>query len=236
MNFDFSVGSTIIGMQCIPCGRCDYRQSTPIIRLVSEKAVTNKSKKMVRFSDYEYIKPINQSKPPVIPRSAYKDLKLSQSDCALLLSTPKLVPLASDLKRSLLVTEFNQPCASPNFIDRVRGSKVCLENCVTSTGAGNLSITCIVRVLNIAFEKQVTIRHTLTNWSTHTDSLASYLPNSCDGFSDRFSVTFSLRSVQPNQPLAPGQKVSFAVRFRAGSEEFWDNNYGDNYTLRVIVR
>lgn len=130
-----------------------------------------------------------------------------------------------------LVPEFLQPIASTNFCDRVRTQHVCLENCIVSSGAGNISVTCVIRVLNIAFEKSVTVRHTLTEWQTASDSLASYLPNSCDGWSDKFVATFSIRSVSAGGTLAPGQRVSFAIRYTVGDDEYWDNNNGLNYSL-----
>ncbi|XP_015781478.1 glycogen-binding subunit 76A [Tetranychus urticae] len=130
-----------------------------------------------------------------------------------------------------LVPEFLQPIASANFCDRVRSQFVCLENCIVSSGAGNISVTCVIRVLNIAFEKSVTVRHTLTEWQTTSDSLASYLPNSCDGWSDKFSATFSVRSVSSGGALVPGQRILFAIRYTVNGDEYWDNNMGLNYSL-----
>ncbi|XP_074601972.1 uncharacterized protein LOC141855729 [Brevipalpus obovatus] len=145
--------------------------------------------------------------------------------------SPLLNNMYNQAQKFTLIPEFLQPCASTGFCDRVRSQAVCLENCIVSSGAGNLSVTCVIRVLNIAYEKEVTVRHTLTEWSSTTDSLASYLPNSCDSWSDKFSVTFSIRSHAPGGSLQLGQRVLFAIRYVANGVQYWDNNMGLNYSL-----
>lgn len=46
-----------------------------------------------------------------------------------------------------------------------------------------------VRVLNLSFEKSVTVRMTTDGWQSYTDVKASYLPGSADPSSDRFYVS-----------------------------------------------
>lgn len=125
----------------------------------------------------------------------------------------------------ILVPEFVQPFTQYNFLERVRSQKVCLESCVVSSIGNNLSIDCIIRVLNVSFEKMIMVRHTANNWGTWLDALASYIPNSSDGQTDKFSVKFYLKS------LTKGQRVKFAIIYLVNAEEYWDNNLGIDYCL-----
>lgn len=125
----------------------------------------------------------------------------------------------------VLVPEFVQPFTQFNFLERVRQQKVCLESCVVSSIGNNLSIDCIIRVQNIAFEKVIMVRYTSNNWLTWLDSLASFIPNSSDGQTDKFSVKFYIKS------LCKGQRVKFAIKYLANSTEYWDNNLGIDYCL-----
>lgn len=125
----------------------------------------------------------------------------------------------------ILVPEFVQPFTMSDFMDRVRSQNVCLESCVVSSIGNNLSVDCLIRVNNISFEKQVMLRYTNNDWSTWLDSLASYIPNSCDGTSDKFSVKFYVKA------LSKGQRVKFAIKYITNSAEYWDNNRGIDYCL-----
>lgn len=217
----------------------DDLSRAPLIRSTSLKTGktppnTPGRKKVVRFADslgieIEYVKLISQDEVPTVPRSAFLDLKLTREENDL---GRNFVPWSNNFNApKTFVPEFVQPFQSINFYSRVRSQNVSLENCEISTGAGNISITCYVRVLNVSFEKQVTVRHTLTEWQTWTDSLASYLPNSCDGWSDKFVVTFYVRPNSFAGNMLTGQRLFFAVRYIANGEEYWDNNMGLNYSL-----
>lgn len=50
-------------------------------------------------------------------------------------------------------------------------------------------VFCTIRVMNVAFEKSVSVRVTGDDWKTFTDVDASYFPGSSDGRSDRFYVS-----------------------------------------------
>nr|KAF6470149.1 protein phosphatase 1 regulatory subunit 3A [Molossus molossus] len=89
------------------------------------------------------------------------------------------------------------------------------------------SIKGIIRVLNISFEKLVYVRMSLDDWKTHFDILAEYVPNSCDGETDKFSFKISL--VPPYQK--DGSRVEFCIRYETSVGTFWSNNNGTNYVL-----
>lgn len=141
---------------------------------------------------------------------------------------PPWLQLYQQTTRSTLIPEFVEPFIQMNFLDRVRTQNVCLENCYISTSSvsGSISVTCCVRLVNRGFEKQVYVRYTTNEWATFTDVNASYIPRSSDGWSDRFTATFSVKN------LSAGQKVYVAIRYLAnGTEEYWDNNNGNNYSF-----
>lgn len=209
--------------------------------------------------DLAKIKKISQEDLPNVPPSAFRDLKMckkeakeeffnNQLSCSPVRTnnqtwdqsrypnsnkTPILsngiVSAGSELAPSgnwpVLVPEFVQPFTQFNFLERVRSQKVCLESCVVSSIGSNLSVDCIIRVQNISFEKSIMVRYTNNNWTTWLDSLASYIPNSCDGQTDRFSVKFYVKSLTKNQ------RVKFAIKYLANTNEYWDNNLGIDYCL-----
>uniref|UniRef100_A0A3B4Y2W6 Protein phosphatase 1 regulatory subunit 3E-like n=1 Tax=Seriola lalandi dorsalis TaxID=1841481 RepID=A0A3B4Y2W6_SERLL len=119
--------------------------------------------------------------------------------------------------------QFASPGILPGFEQKVREVKVMLE----SVEADEFSLSGFVRVLNLAFEKSVSLRYSLNNWITFMDSLASYVPNSSDGDTDKFCF----KIVMPTY-LENGGTLQFAIKYCVGGEEFWDNNNGNNYKVR----
>lgn len=107
---------------------------------------------------------------------------------------------------------------------RVQQLHVCLEK---------LSITLFdvrgqIRVLDGCRNKQVGVRYTFNEWLSHVDAQA--LPVSTDEPSfvgERFCVT-----VYTPPFTDPSSAVHFAVFLKSDEGEFWDNNQGQNYTLR----
>ncbi|XP_070617779.1 protein phosphatase 1 regulatory subunit 3E-like [Erythrolamprus reginae] len=116
-----------------------------------------------------------------------------------------------------------QPGAGPGFVDRVRQHKVKLE-WVRPEAAG---LRGAVRVLNLAYEKSVSVRYTLNRWASCNEVPAAYLPPpgaAQDARTDRFAF---------HLPVGAGTTLlEFAVRYRVADTEYWDNNDGHNYKLR----
>lgn len=77
-----------------------------------------------------------------------------------------------------------------------------------------------VRVLNLAYQKQVTLRVTSDGWQTFRDLDATWQTG------NDFAVTV------PSLGMVPGQ-VEYAVRYRVAGAELWDNNNGQNYLFDV---
>uniref|UniRef100_A0A8D2LED7 CBM21 domain-containing protein n=1 Tax=Varanus komodoensis TaxID=61221 RepID=A0A8D2LED7_VARKO len=118
-----------------------------------------------------------------------------------------------------------QPGASAGFGERVRQHKVRLE-WVRAEAAG---LRGAVRVLNLAYEKSVSVRYTLNRWASCNEVPATYLPppaagHAADGLTDRFAF---------HLPVGAGTTLlEFALRYRVADAEYWDNNDGHNYKLR----
>lgn len=128
----------------------------------------------------------------------------------------------------VLVPLFQQPGGMADFLERVRDRQVCLENAVVADAA-LLSIAGQVRVRNLDFHKTVHIRYTLDGWRNFADLQATYVPNSCDGFSDKF--TFTLFA---GHTMSVGQRLEMAVRFQCKGFQYWDSNNGANYCFQCL--
>ena len=114
--------------------------------------------------------------------------------------------------------------------------KVALENCVACNDRGDwLTVSGVVRVANVAFDKQLTILYSVDGWtSTGREVEASYLPGSNDGATDRFAFVLE---PPPSLTAVAGTRLEFAVAYTAGGQTYWDNNAGANYGVdcRAIV-
>lgn len=183
-------------------------------------------KKIVRFADVLGLDLADVKtfldEVPTVPKSAYEDLHgvdLDQAEESLSSNTFTVVVPQVE---KVLTPVFLQPCIQPNFLDRVVKHHVCLENAVVSD-MSLFAIQGLVRVKNVDFHKSVHVRYTINNWHSFSDLQARYVPNSCDGFSDKFSFTLYAHT------LSVGQRLEFAVRFQAAATQYWDNNGGLNY-------
>ena len=56
-----------------------------------------------------------------------------------------------------------------------------------------------------------------------------YLPDSCDGLTDRFQ--FEIKNV----PVVYGGRLQLAIRFHCKGELYWDNNCGINYIFQAVA-
>lgn len=219
----------------------DKEERTPRVRRCSSLKTgktppgTPGRKKIVRFADVLGLDLADvrtfMDEIPKIPTSAYDDL--SDVDISISLSDQSLCSNSSPLDShhpkplKMLMPLFAQPGGEANFLDRVRENQVCLENAVIADPI-DLSVQGTVRVRNLDFNKSVHIRYTTDHWKTFADLQATYVENSCDGFSDKFSFTLYVHT------LAIGQKLEFAVRFHCKGCQYWDSNEGANYCFECL--
>lgn len=219
----------------------DKEERTPRVRRCSSLKTgktppgTPGRKKIVRFADVLGLDLADvrtfMDEIPKIPTSAYDDL--SDADLTMSLSDQSLCSNGSPLDHhhpkptKMLMPLFQQPGGEANFLDRVRDNQVCLENAVVADPI-DLSVQGTVRVRNLDFNKSVHIRYSTDSWRTFADLQATYVDNSCDGFSDKFSFTLYVHT------LNIGQKLEFAVRFHCKGCQYWDNNQGVNYCFECL--
>lgn len=199
-------------------------RSCLIVKAQAEIESSNNSKKRVWFADDKGM------------ALTHVRIMTEPSDCPPRWTDDFLEKVTQGLRDTLTIDNtwepsFSQP-ASDYMAFRTKLDKECvsLENVIVKDEDG--IITGTIKVKNIAFDKEVTVRMTFDRWSTHTDIPASYVPNNMleeEGASapyDTFAFTFPISKEAINN-----QQIEFCVRFKCGSNEYWDNNCGDNYRL-----
>lgn len=110
---------------------------------------------------------------------------------------------------------FNQPGSEPGFYERVSRDNVVLE----SVRDEPRMIRGVIRVSNISYHKEVTVRWSHDHWRSYHDTNTVFSAN--DGHTDRF--TFELP--------ANGEDIEFAIRYKCNGLEYWDSNKGKNYIV-----
>ncbi|XP_053324156.1 protein phosphatase 1 regulatory subunit 3E [Spea bombifrons] len=91
-----------------------------------------------------------------------------------------------------------------------------------------------VRVLDLAYEKRVTVRYTMDGWQSHHDTHALYAARLCHGGAGHPGTDlFTFRLPLPPRDQHQAPSLLFAIRYQVGEEEFWDNNGGKNYSLSL---
>ena len=112
-----------------------------------------------------------------------------------------------------------------SFMKRVYSQNVCLENIACE----NFVVTGLIRVANLSFIKEVTVRFTFNSWATHRDIWADYMSSCSDGKTDKFSF----RVTVPHD-FEKNRHMEFAIRYRVSDQEFWDNNDRKNYHIQCL--
>ncbi|XP_040210413.1 protein phosphatase 1 regulatory subunit 3E [Rana temporaria] len=108
--------------------------------------------------------------------------------------------------------------------------RVCLQNmrCESCFLWGS------VRVLDLAYEKRVTVRYTLDGWLSYEETHALYAARLCHGGAGHPSTDlFTFRLPLPTRDQPHHSSLQFAICYQVGDEEFWDNNKGKNYSLNL---
>lgn len=137
--------------------------------------------------------------------------------------------------RSLeLSLPYFKPCfpenmgAQSDFLNRLCAQSVCLQQVVCS----EQGITGTIQVLNLAYEKEVTVHYSFTNWRTHTDTTAVWVSSgNCGDCNSPETDTFRFRLPVPPFILEPGAILEFAICYHVKGSDYWDNNNGQNYKL-----
>ncbi|XP_023666656.1 protein phosphatase 1 regulatory subunit 3E [Paramormyrops kingsleyae] len=196
---------------------------TPVerARLEIARSRSPTSQKKVRFADslgleLTSVKHFCDADMPEVPQRILD--KFKRGNAMHLNNFPKITN-----QPACMETQFVNPGQLPGFMEKVQEVKVLLESVETD----EFSMSGVVRVLNLAFEKSVLLRYTLNNWLTFFDVQASYVPRSSDGATDKFSFKIITPAF-----LETGGTLQFAIKYTVGGNEFWDNNKGNNYKVR----
>jgi hypothetical protein len=124
---------------------------------------------------------------------------------------------------------FAQPNGTHTMLNRLRDNKICLETAYPCDAQS--IIKGVARVVNLDFHKKVSVRYSADNWRTFQESDATYLSETCDGFSDKFSFVVETTSIVGNV----GKRLQLCLRFQCLGNDYWDNNNGGNYVFQYIA-
>ncbi|EDO48422.1 predicted protein [Nematostella vectensis] len=139
---------------------------------------------------------------------------------------PGRYPGANGLSKTYLKCCFPQPASSPDFLERMRTQMVCLENAYMGDSS-NLELIGLIRVRNISYEKEVFARYSIDHWIHFQDCMAAHLLQTNEGKFDKFIFKLVLPKC-----FYVGGTVEFAVCFKKNGQEYWDNNRGNNFTVK----
>uniref|UniRef100_A0A3B5BL99 Protein phosphatase 1, regulatory subunit 3Db n=1 Tax=Stegastes partitus TaxID=144197 RepID=A0A3B5BL99_9TELE len=179
----------------------------------------------VRFVDslglnLEEVKVFKVQEKPLIPQHVMFRLLMSSELAygkSLELSLPYFKPCFSE-----------NMGAQPGFLKHVCTQKVCLEQVVCS----DQGITGTIQVLNLAYEKQVTVHYSFTNWRTQNRSKAPWVSSGRRGEPDAPGTdVFRFHLPVPPFIMQPGAMLEFAICYHVQGCDYWDNNNGHNYKL-----
>nr|XP_046227792.1 protein phosphatase 1 regulatory subunit 3G [Scatophagus argus] len=200
-------------------------KSLPAYPALLDGVSGSNGRKRVKFADsmglnLASVKHFSSLEEPQIPSkvlSRHKSFPPQQQDL--------LNDLCQSFKSSL-DTDRLVPCfPEPREAERtVQQRRVCLERVAIS----QFDVRGQIRVLAGRDDKEVGVRYTFNDWLSYVDAQA--LPVAADqpGFvGERFSFTVYTPPV-----MDPSSAVHFAVYMKSEEGEFWDNNEGQNYTLR----
>lgn len=212
------------------------------------------SRKKESYNDWNKQKDPNEvshvhSKTEKKKRVSFADDKgLSLVDIRLISESPESNPTWADDFLSMLTcgvkpnvtlekkwkpTFDHPPFDSKVLSRRTEKDMVALENAVLQDDNEDL-LTGLIKVKNIAFEKNVFVRATFDRWVSYVDIPATFAnendeqisPMEASGGLDTFKF-----SVEIPPSATRYQVVEFCVGYQCSGKEYWDNNSGINYRL-----
>lgn len=185
--------------------------------------------KKVQFADtlgldLANVKHFNVTEDPHVPSKVLSRLKsypLEQQDQVVDLCDT----FSSSLKLYRLSPTFTMPVDSDDFEARLQQFGVALER-VSIT---HFNVTGIIRAMDIdSTRKEVGVRHTFNDWITSVDTKA--VRDSRKAQQELWNQFEFTLYIPPY--MNPGFSVQFAVYHLTDQGDFWDNNGGQNYTLK----
>ncbi|QQP58515.1 Uncharacterized protein FKW44_003867, partial [Caligus rogercresseyi] len=131
--------------------------------------------------------------------------------------------------KSGLAPQFTQPGVKEDFNSIVNNQALCLECAYVSVNGCTLSG--VVAVKNISFHKNVSIRYTIDDWQSFSDSEAIYSSTCPTSGFDKFSFDINFPA-----PISLSQRLQCCIRYSNTHGDFWDNNFGANYTFKSLTK
>ncbi|XP_076010130.1 protein phosphatase 1 regulatory subunit 3C-B-like [Genypterus blacodes] len=121
---------------------------------------------------------------------------------------------------------FHQPAADfQSFRAKLAESMIILESCSIT----DQTLQGTMRVRNLSFRKDVSVRITFDSWLSYRDVACTHLQGRYGGpETDIFDFNIAIPKV-----IDAKRKIEFCLRYLPGGqiEPFWDNNNGKNYSI-----
>jgi hypothetical protein len=115
---------------------------------------------------------------PKVPKAAFVDLAVEHIDNYSASNKANLLPKTPIPCPKQLVPIFPQAGSLVQFHGLVQCHKICFES---ARMTDLTTLTGDVRVLNISFNKNISVLWTVDNWVTKSDTMCEYVPGSSDG-------------------------------------------------------
>lgn len=206
----------------------DRRRAKSLPVSAEQACLFDSCAKKVQFADtlgldLANVKHFNVTEDPHVPSKVFSRLKsypLEQQDQVVDLCDT----FSSSLKLYRLSPIFTMPVDSDDFEARLQQFGVTLE----SVSITHFDVTGVIRAMNIDSTRQeVGVRHTFNDWMTSVDTKAVCGARKAQELWNQFVFTLYIPPY-----MNPGFSVQFAVYHLTDQGDFWDNNGGQNYTLR----
>ncbi|XP_062385204.1 protein phosphatase 1 regulatory subunit 3G [Sardina pilchardus] len=186
--------------------------------------------KRVQFADtfgldLANVKHFNVTEDPHVPSKVFSRLKSYPHEE----KDGRVVDLcdsfSSSLKLYRLNPTFTMPVESEDFDMRLQQFGVALER-VSIT---HFDVNGVIRAMKTdSAQKEVGVRHTFNDWMTFVDTKAVLQSSKAEQeLWNQFVFTLYIPPY-----MNPGFSVQFAVYYLTDQGHLWDNNAGQNYTLR----
>ncbi|KAM4622453.1 protein phosphatase 1 regulatory subunit 3D [Discoglossus pictus] len=214
-----------VSTTCDPELRPIMRRRTKSLPSSPERKISTKCRprcNRVRFADslgleLTEVKIFKVGDDPSIPLHVLSRLSINSDLCC-----------SQDLEftTQYLQPDFQQPGNCGDFMDRLQQYCVCLEQV---TSLEEMGITGTIRVLNLSFEKTVSVRYSFTDWKNHYEVGAVWQNSDKSGATN--SDVFAFCIMLPPFLHQICSVIHFAIRYKVAGKEYWDNNMGKNYSM-----
>ena len=203
---------------------------SPTVDLNKKVLKTSRRSKSVRFADCCGFKLTQIKEYQPFPKLDFS-VREEPDDEFLQLNHP-IYEVSRNLTKTLLPLFFLPPLNAA-LVQKALEKNVQLE----STFIHGMILNGSILVANLSFKKEIYLRFSFDNWSTFEENPADYcgsvfMENVEQHAVDRF--TFEITFENSDYQLCIGAKICFCVRFVSDLGEFWDNNEGLNYSLKLV--